>query len=186
MVALDFIVRTLLELYTMTFLLRFLLQWTRSDYHNPLSQFIVQVTNPLVRPLRRVVPGWGGVDLSTLLVAYLLQLATTAISVFLMSGSPPAHIGVLALVSVIDLVLLLLRLFIYLIIGQVLLSWFAPYHPLGSLLRTLTAPILRPIQRLLPAVANIDLSPLFATILLYALTLFIQSNQHLLLSLIGG
>lgn len=177
MVALEFILRTLLELYTMTFLLRFLLQWTRADYANPLSQFIVQVTNPLVRPLRRFVPGWGGIDTSTLIVAYLLVFATTLVSIFLLTGRPPGNFLALAVVSLIDLILLQLRLFIYLIIGFVLLSWFAPYHPIGGVLRSLSAPLLRPFQRLLPDIGGFDLSPLFATIVIYALVLLVETNK---------
>lgn len=180
MIAVEFILRTLLELYTMAFLLRFLLQWTRADYSNPLSQFIVQVTNPLVRPLRRIVPGWGGLDLSTLIVAYVLQLLTTSLAV-LLAGRLPGNVAALALVAVIDLIVLQLRLLIYLIIGQVLLSWFAPYHPIGGVLRSLTAPVLRPFQRLLPNVGGLDLSPLLATILIYALILLVESNGRPLL-----
>lgn len=183
MVAIEFVLRTLLELYTMTFLLRFLLQWTRADYSNPLSQFVVQVTNPLVRPLRRIVPGWGGIDASTLLVAYLLIFATVLMSTFLLTGSVPGNFFALAIVSLIDLILLQLRLFIYLILGFVLLSWFAPYHPVGGVLRSLAAPLLRPFQRLLPDIGGFDLSPLFATIVIYALVLLVETNKHGLLGL---
>ena len=78
-----FIVKTLLELYLLTFLLRFLLQWARADFHNPLSQFIVRVTNPLVRPLRKVIPGWRGMDLSSLAALLVLELGATAGLVYL-------------------------------------------------------------------------------------------------------
>lgn len=186
MQALEFVARTLLELYIITFLLRFLLQWARADFHNPLSQFIVQVTNPLVRPVRRVVPGIRGFDLSTFLIAYVLQLLTTTLSITLMTRSIPANIPLLLVMSFIDLLLLQLRVFIYLIIGSVLLSWFAPYHPVAVVLRSLTAPLLRPFQRLLPPIANLDLSPMFAMIALVALTILVQSNEHLIRGLVAG
>lgn len=168
MQALNFIVHTLLELYTLAFLLRFLLQLARADFHNPLSQFILQITNPITRPLRRVVPGWRGIDLSTLLIAYALNLVSISSS-YLILGSVLPPVAPLLLAGLVGLVTMFLRMFIFLIIGQVLLSWFAPYHPVAGILRTLTSPILRPIQRLLPPIAGIDLSPLFALIGIQAL-----------------
>lgn len=185
MVALEFVVRTLLELYTMAFLLRFLLQWARADFQNPLSQFIVQATNPLVRPVRRIIPGWKGVDLSTLFIAFLLQVLTTTASYLIISRQIPGNIPLLLVMSVVDLLLLQLRLLTYLIIGQVLLSWFAPYHPFAGLLRSLTGPVVRPFQRLVPPIGGLDLSPMFAIIFLYALVLLVQSNEHHLVALIG-
>ncbi|MDH3647134.1 MAG: YggT family protein [Gammaproteobacteria bacterium] len=173
MQALNFIVRTLLELYTLAFLLRFVLQWARADFHNPLSQFILQVTNPVTRPVRRFIPGWRGIDLSTLLIAYLLNVATIAGSYLILGGSFP-DIPSLLLAALIGLVVMFLRMFVFLIIGQVLLSWFAPYHPISGILRTLTGPILGPIQRIVPPIAGIDLSPLFALIGIQALLLLVS------------
>lgn len=185
MQALEFVVSTLFQLYIIAFLLRFLLQWARADFHNPLSQFIVQVTNPLVRPVRRIVPGIRGFDLSTFLIAYVLQVLSTTVSTLLIFGIP-GNIPLLLVASFIDLLLLQLQLFIMLIIGSVLLSWFAPYHPVAAVLRSLTAPLLRPFQRLLPPIANLDLSPMFAMIALYALTILVRSNEHLIRSLVAG
>ena len=173
MQALNFVVQTLLELYTLTFLLRFILQWARADFHNPLSQFILQVTNPITRPVRRFIPGWRSIDLSTVLIAYLLSVATIAASSLILGASVP-NAPSLLLAALIGLVMMFLRLFVFLIIGQVLLSWFAPYHPISGILRTLTAPVLRPIQRIVPPIAGIDLSPLFALIGIQALLLLVS------------
>lgn len=186
MQALEFIFRTLLELYAIAFLLRFLLQTTRADFHNPLSQFIVQLTDPLVRPVRRVIPGLRGLDLSTLLIAYVVMLTAITLSALLLGGRLPGHIPLLLVVGLIELLLLQLRLFLYLVIGQVLLSWFAPYHPIAGVLRSLTAPVLRPFQRFLPMVGNLDLSPLFASIGLVALMMLVQNNEHYLRQLVVG
>ena len=186
MQALEFVARTLLDLYIITFLLRFLLQWARADFHNPLSQFIVQVTNPLVRPVRRVVPGIRSFDLSTFLIAYVLQILATALSSALRDLGVHTDIPLLLVMSFIDLLLLQLRVFIYLIIGSVLLSWFAPYHPVATVLRALTAPLLRPFQRLLPPIANLDLSPMFAMIALFALTILVKDNAHLIRGVFAG
>lgn len=173
MQALHFIVQTFFELYIMTFMLRFLLQLGRADFNNPLSQFIVQVTNPLARPVRRVVPGWRGFDLSTILIAYLLTVAMIAIGLLIMGGAI-RNIPALFLSGLIELAQMFLRMFVFLIIGQVLLSWFAPHHPVSNILRTLTSPILRPIQRILPPIAGIDLSPLFALIAIQALLILVS------------
>ena len=186
MQALNFLLTTLIELYIITFLLRFMLQATRADFRNPLSLFIVQVTNPLVRPVRRFVPGWRGLDLSTLLIAWLLQIMLTTLSYLLLTNALPGNVLLLLVSSIIDLLILQLRVFIYLIIGQVLLSWFAPHHPIAGILRSLTAPILRPFQRLLPPIANIDLSPMFATLILVTVMIFVQGNEHHVRALLAG
>jgi YggT family protein len=85
--ALFFVIKTLLDLYLIAYILRFLLQWSRADFHNPLSQFILRITDPVVRPLRRVVPGWRGLDLSPLVALLLLQLVVTAALFFMATGS---------------------------------------------------------------------------------------------------
>lgn len=173
MQALNFIVHTLLELYTLAFLLRFLLQLARADFHNPLSQFILQITNPVTRPVRRIIPGWRGIDFSTLLIAYLLNVISVASSHLILGGMLPP-LAPLFVAGLLGLVTMFLRMFLFLIIGQVLLSWFAPYHPVSGLLRTLTSPVLRPIQRILPPIAGIDLSPLFALIGIQALLMLVS------------
>lgn len=183
--ALDFILTTLFQLYITVVLLRLLLQWARADFYNPLSQFIVKVTSPLVRPLRRVLPGWGGIDTSSLLIAYLL----TAVQVFLVGThiSPydvpglldggQLHPATLALVALIDVITLTIGIFIVAIIIQVVISWVNPglYNPAVSLLHSITEPLLRPARRLLPPISGIDLSPLLVLIALQVVKmLFVQ------------
>lgn len=173
MQALHFIVTTFFELYIMAFLLRFLLQWGRADFHNPLSQFIVQITNPLARPVRRVVPGWRGLDFSTLVIAYLLTVTMIAIGLLILVGAV-RNVPALFVAGLFELVIMFLKMFLFLIIGQVLLSWFAPHHPIANVLRSLTSPVMRPIQRVLPPIAGLDLSPLFALVAIQALLIFIS------------
>jgi len=173
MQALNFIVQTLLDLYIAAFLLRFLLQWTRADFRNPLSQFIMQITNPLARPARRVIPGIKGIDLSTLLIAYVLKTAAITVGALIL-GRMITDVPGLLLHSLIELALMFLQLMLFLIIGQVLLSWFAPHHPIAGVLHSLTSPILRPIRRIIPPIANIDLSPLFALLAIQAFLILVS------------
>lgn len=172
----DFLLTTLFQLYITVVVLRFLLQWVRADFYNPLSQFIVKVTNPLVRPLRRLIPGWGGLDLATLLLAYLLtvlQLALvgTHISPFdipgLLDGQSLQPVA-LVLLSLLDLAMLFIGIFFVTIIIQAIISWVNPghYNPATALLYSLTAPLLRPARRLIPPISGIDLSPLLVVLAL--------------------
>jgi len=179
----DFLLSTLFQLYIAVVLLRFLLQWVRADFYNPLSQFIVKVTNPLVRPLRRIVPGWGGLDVATLLLAYLLTLLQvilvgTTITPYEVPGLMDGQIlGVpsLLLVSMVDLLALGISLFIIAIIIQAVSSWISPgqYNPALFVLATLTDPLLRPARRLLPPISGIDLSPLLVLLALQVLKMLV-------------
>lgn len=183
--ALDFVLTTLFQLYITVVLLRLLLQWARADFYNPLSQFVVKVTSPLVNPLRRVLPGWGGIDTSSLLLAYGLTvtqvfLVGTHISPYeipgLLDGS---QLGVVALllVSLVDLIALAISIFVIAIIIQAIISWVNPgtYNPVVGVLHSITEPLLRPARRLIPPVSGIDLSPLLVLIVLHvAKMLFVQ------------
>lgn len=172
----DFVITTLMQLYITLVMLRFLLQWVRADFYNPLSQFIVKVTNPLVRPLRRIIPGWGGLDMATLLLAYLLTvvqiaLVGTHISPYEIPGAlngqtlQPLSIAGLALL---DLITLAIGIYLIAIIVQAVVSWVNPGHhnPVMGLIHRLTEPLLRPARRLIPPISGIDLSPLLVLLAL--------------------
>ena len=172
--AVFFIVKTLLELYLLTFMLRFLLQWVRADFHNPISQFIVRVTNPLVRPLRKVVPGWRGMDLSSLIALCVLELAATAGLVHL-AGTMLSFSAILYY-AVLRILVLLIRLYFFGILIYAVMSWVSPgqWNPLTGLLASLTEPVLRPVRRILPPIGGLDLSPLFVLIGLQALLILVR------------
>ncbi len=174
--AVDFLLTTLFQLYIAILLLRFLLQWARADFYNPLSQFTVKVTTPVVRPLRRIIPGLGGWDLATLLAAYLftllqVTLVGTHIGQYqfpgLLDGQSLQPLAI-ALVSLLDLFALTVSLFLIAIIIQALSSWFNPghYNPVTTVLYSLTEPLLRPARRLLPPISGIDLSPMLVLLAL--------------------
>jgi YggT family protein len=161
---LEFLVSTLFSLYILAVMLRFLLGAVRADFYNPVSQFLVRITNPLLVTMRKVIPSLGKFDTSALLLMLLLQMISLSI-VFMLRG---ISISVVALLvtAVAELLLLLINIFMFSIIIQVILSWINPgsYNPVTAMLYSITSPIMRPIQRLVPPISGIDLSPLVAII----------------------
>jgi len=173
--ALTFIVKTLLDLYILTFILRFIMQWVRADFRNPISQFFVRVTNPLIVPARRLIPSMGRLDTATIVVVLLLELVITIILVNLTCiNEHPNFIQIIGLM-LLRLVYTTLRLYLFVIIVYVLMTWISPgtYNPAMYLLSSIATPVLRPFRRLIPVIAGIDLSPLFALIAIQALTMLL-------------
>lgn len=169
--ALLFVIKTLADLYLLTFLLRFLMQWLRADYYNPLAQFVVTVTNPLVVPARRIIPSAAGLDLATLVVLIGLEALMTWGLATLVGVTLSASTFVLYVaLRVVSLTLwfYLLAIFVY-----VILSWIGQrqYNPIGALLGQLVEPLLAPARRLVPAIGGLDLSPLLVLILLQAVVI---------------
>jgi YggT family protein len=163
-----FLVDTLFGLYILAVLLRFMLQWLRADFYNPVSQFILTVTNPPVRFLRGFIPGLGGLDLATLLLALALSMIKTWL-LFSMIGAPSNFAGVLVY-SIGELLQLAVYIFIFAILIRVVLSWIAPhqgYNPALRLLYDITEPIMAPARRLIPPIAALDISPILVFIFLY-------------------
>ncbi len=172
-----FLLDALIGFFTVALLLRFYMQAFRVSFSNQLGSFIVQITNWLVKPLRKVFPGLFGLDLASLLPAYLLQVVLL-LAVFSLRGG----FEVLAPENLLGMIfwrgaLATLRLSIYLLIGalflQAVLSWVSPYSPLGQPVAQLTRPFLRPIQRVVPPIAAIDLSPLIAILLAQLVLIFL-------------
>lgn len=171
-----FLIEILFQLYATALLIRVLLQWTRADFYNPVSQFIVKITNPPVKPLRRLIPGLWGIDMATLLLAFLVMV------IKIMLVFQTLNPLFLFLIATGQMLLLVLSIFLYAIIIQAIISWVNPdpYNPVVSLLNSLTHPVLKHFQRLIQPVSGIDLSPLFAVIALA----FIQiSISYLFLTL---
>lgn len=159
-----FLVRTLFGLYIAVVLIRFLLQWARADFYNPISQFVVRVTAPVLRPLRQIIPGYGGMDLASLVLAWALKAVELAVIAGLLGHGGPL-LGALAW-AVPALIELAIDLFLFAILIRVVLSWVNPdpYNPAVALLGRLTDPILSPAQRLLPPIGGIDLSPMLVMV----------------------
>lgn len=159
---LEFVINTLFSLYVLALMLRFLLALVRADFYNPVSQFLVRITNPVLLPLRRLIPPVGGIDMASLVLILAVQMLGIALILLLRGGG----IGVQALVfiSLAEVVDLSFKVFIYGIVIQAILSWVNPgaYNPAVNLLHSLTEPVLRPARRLLPPISGLDLSPLLA------------------------
>lgn len=177
--SLIFLVRTLGDLYLLTFLLRFMMQWVRADFYNPLAQFVVKATNPLVIPARRLIPAAGGADLATLLVLVILEAALTGALLFL--GSLSVAAGTFVLLVPLRLINLALWFYTVSIFVYVLMSWLTHtgYSPISRMLAELNEPLLGPVRRLLPPIGGLDLSPLLVLVLIQAIRLAVPLPAYL-------
>jgi YggT family protein len=176
--ALIYIVQTLGSLYLLIVLLRFILQLVRADFYNPLSQFTVKATQPLLKPLRRIIPGFGGLDLASLILAILVQLVLMVV-VVLIAGANPVAVGLQLLVwAIIAVTSLFLKIFFFAMIISVILSWVAPgsYNPGAQLVNQICEPLLAPFRKLIPNLGGLDISPIFAFIALNLIDRFVIGN----------
>ncbi|HYB34296.1 MAG TPA: YggT family protein [Steroidobacteraceae bacterium] len=175
MSAITFIIETLLSLALFVVLARLLLQWTRADFRNPLCQAVVRVTNPLILPLRRVLPPIGKLDTASVIAVLLVAMVDVA-CLFALHGSgiPGPLLWIRPVLT--EIARTLLWTYFYSIFLYALLSLIAPggYSPLQSVLTTLCEPVLRPIRRVLPSVAGLDLSPLWAIIAIQAILILMR------------
>lgn len=162
-----FLVDTLATLLVYLLLARFVFQWLRVPFRNPAGEFIVAMTNWAVLPVRRVVPGLAGLDLASLLLAWLVQ-ALGLWAQLALAGREP-HALALAAVAAVDLARAGVYLFMFALIVQAVLSWVNPYTPVGPVFDALTRPLLRPLRRYVPPIGNIDLTPLLLIIVLQVL-----------------
>jgi len=164
--AATFLIETIFGLYILLVMLRFLLQWARADFYNPVSQFIVKATQPPLKPLRKIIPGFGGFDMAALLFMIVLKVAELWLVTGLMGLS--LQPGGLLILSVADLLGLAINVFIFSILIQVIISWVNPgmYNPVMGLLHSLTEPLLGPARRVIPPISGLDLSPIVVIIVL--------------------
>ncbi|TNF88227.1 MAG: YggT family protein [Gammaproteobacteria bacterium] len=171
------IINTLFDLYILLVLLRFLLQMLRADFYNPVSQFIVRLTTPPLKILRRFIPSVGGQDTSSIVLClaliftkFLLLRALSIKAVHI--GGVMAPLGVsyggLLIFCIADLIALVLTVFLVAVIIKVILSWVNPghYNPVIGLVDKLAEPALKPIRKFVPPIGGLDLSPLFAILLI--------------------
>jgi YggT family protein len=175
MAALIYIIETLLTLCLVAVLLRLLLQWSRADFRNPLARSIVHLTNPVIVPLRRLLPAIGRLDTASwvaLIVAALLQVSVK----WLLNGLGPPPALLWLRLAVIEIVRTGLLTYFYAIALYALLSLIAPgtYSPVQGLLASLCEPVLRQFRRLIPPLGSIDLSPLWAGIAIWAVLILLR------------
>jgi YggT family protein len=155
-----FLLSNVFNLYVITFFLRLTLAWARADFRNPLAQFVLKITNPLVIPARRFIPALRRIDTATLVVLIIVQSIATAILVkFACVGD--GTIGQILVFGLVRLVHLILTLYVWLIIVYVVSSWVSPggYNPALALLAAVVEPVLAPFRRIIPPIGGLDLSP---------------------------
>ena len=159
-----FLIDTIFSLYLFALVLRFLFQWSGADYQNPLSQFLIRITHPPLKFLRRFIPSFGHIDTAALALMLALQMLSDTL-IFLIQGGLPS-IGFVAIWSLAQLLELVLNVYFYAILIRAVLSWIGPtaYNPAVSLLYSLTEPLLQASRRLLPASGGMDFSPIIPII----------------------
>jgi YggT family protein len=167
------LIEVLVGLYITIILVRFFLQYFRADFYNPLSQFVIKATNLFILPLRKIIPGFGGIDISSLVLAYLIILIKV-ILIQVINGQFNFNILFFTIYSLFDLTQSILRLFILLIFVRVILSWISPggYNPVAMVLGQISEPIIFKFRKLLPPMSGFDFAPLLALILIF----FIQNS----------
>lgn len=172
------LVQTLSDLLTGLFLLRFFMQWMRVPFRNPLGQFVIAATDWAVLPARRLIPGVLGLDVASVLMAWLMQMSLLGV-VALLSD----HWSTLLLVQgLIETVRVLIYMVIGLVLLQAVMSWISPHAPLAPVVNALTQPLLAPLQRFIPPLGGVDLSPLALLLILQVLqTVLSQLRFSLLL-----
>lgn len=172
--AIAFIVNAIANLYLLVLLLRFWLPFLRADFRNPVAQAILKLTSPLIVPMRRIMPSFGKLDTATVLVAFVVQYLT--ILLVLLIYTQAAGFAPIAITAIVNLVFLSLRLFAFAIVIRVILSWISPggYNPATAIIATLTDPVLKPFQRLIPPLGGLDISPIFAMIILFAVSIVVD------------
>ena len=172
------IINTLFDLYILLVLLRFLLQMLRADFYNPISQFIVRLTTPPLKILRRFIPSIAGQDTASIVLCLILiyvkfliirslDISHVPISTYMAPIAEASYAG-LIIFAIADLIALVFTVFLVAIIIQVILSWISPgqYNPLIGLVHKIATPALKPFQKIIPSMGGFDLSPIFAILAL--------------------
>ena len=154
----SFLVDTVVTFFVFLLLLRFHFQWLRVPFRNPVGEFVLATTSWMVMPARRFIPGLAGLDLPTLLLAWIVQAAGLWIEAEL-RGADPRVLG-LVLAAIVDLVRYSLYILVAAVIIQVVFSWLNPYTPVAPVVDALTRPFVRPLRRFVPPIGQFDLTPL--------------------------
>ena len=172
-----YVLQTLGSLYLLIVLLRFVLQLVRANFYNPLCQFTVKATQPLLKPLRRIIPSMFGLDMSSLVLAILLQLALMALTLLLTYGTTGNPLQLL-IWSLIGVTALFLKIFFFALIISVILSWVAPasHNPGAELVNDICEPALAPFRKIVPNLGGLDISPILAFLVLKLIDMLVINN----------
>ena len=158
------LINTLGGLFLTAIVLRFLLQLARADFYNPISQALVRITNPVVKPLRRIIPGFFGIDFASLVLAILLKLLMIIALFVVQTGGTNINIALVILVAVLSVFVTIFNIYFLAMIATIIMSWVAQgsYHPAVVLIHQIAEPVMAPFRRLLPPMGGIDFSPMIA------------------------
>ncbi len=182
---LTLIINTLFDLYILLVLLRFMLQWLRADFYNPVSQFIVRATTPPLKPLRRIIPGFAGQDMAALTLALIiimlkyLILKSLGVGVVELANvlAPIGSVSIIGMfiIALAEILSMFINIFLFAIIISVILSWVnsGGYNPIIGLIHSLSQPVMKPIQKFIPPLGGMDLSPIFASLGLMVLKMLL-------------
>lgn len=172
--ALLFLVTTLFDLYLMLLVIRLLLAYVQVNYFNPIVQMIIKLTQPLVGPVKRVVPNYRRIEFATLLWILILEMIKFFIMGLITIGFPASMLGLL-LLSIADIFKLILNTYFYGILLAAILSWVQPHSPVSQILAQMLSPVMRPIRRWVPVVGGFDISPIPAMILLQLIIIVVAN-----------
>ena len=174
--AIIFLVKLFFDIYILALILRYLLTVVRVDLLNPLSSLIIKVTNPLLKPLRRTIPGYFGIDWASIISLFLVQAIEIILVALIITGGIPAFSG-LTMLTIAYLLRTILYIYLFIIIVQVIISWVNPnvYNPITTIMYQISEPILKPIRQFIPSSGGLDFSPLVALIIINLLMILIIS-----------
>jgi YggT family protein len=167
-----FLVDNIVAFFVILLLVRFHFQWLRVGFRNPVGEFVLATTSWIVVPLRRVIPGLAGLDLATLLAAWLLQILGMWAHALIVGAEPSA--GLLAGVAAVELVRYSIYILIFAVFILAILSWVNPESPVMPVFNAVTRPFLRPLRRFIPPLGRVDLSPMVLILLLFVLLMLIE------------
>lgn len=172
---LGYLLQTVLSLALFIVLLRLLLQTSRADFYNPVSQFVFKATNPILLPMRRVIPSMLGIDMAAVVSLLVLQMLSIA-SILLLGGYAMPNPVLLLVWAVLGVAGLLVNFYFFALLAMIILSWVAPGsgNPVVHLIYQITAPVMAPFRRLLPDMGGLDLSPILVFIAINILQIFLR------------
>jgi len=185
---------TLTGIYLLAVLLRFLLQVAKADFYNPVSQSVIKITDPMVRILRTFIPGYRGIDFSSLVLAFAVQATAICVLIILYGGSIPG-VGYIITWAFVGVVLFIINIYYYAILASIIMSFVMMFsgstspHPLLLLVWQLTEPIMAPVRKIIPSMGGLDFSPIFIFIAIQIIQNFILNtfgiNQQHAMVIIG-
>jgi|TARA_B110000240_G_scaffold123726_1_gene138056 YggT family protein len=181
---------TVTGIYLLAVLLRFLLQVAKADFYNPVSQAVTKITDPMVRILRTVIPGYKGIDFSSLVLAFVVEAVAICVLIILYGGTIPGA-GFIITWAFVGVVLFIVNIYYYAILASIIMSFVMMFsgstnpHPLLLLVWQLTEPVMAPVRKVIPSMGGLDFSPIFIFIAIqiiqnFILTTFSINQQHAL------